>query len=87
MAIFEKLVKRLMSKPKDFTFKELETLLTGFGFIKLKTGNTSGSSVKFINKETSQIISLHKPHPSPVLKRYLINIIIGELKQGGFLND
>ena len=87
MAKLEKQVKRLLSYPKDFTFSELETLLVGFGFALSKSGNTSGSAVRFINRKTGQIIRLHKPHPSPVIKQYLIKLIINELKQGGYIND
>ena len=87
MAKSQKLLKRLLSSPKDFTFGELETLLTGFGFSLSNAGRTSGSAVRFINFRTGGIIRLHKPHPSPVLKQYLVKYVINELKQGGFLND
>ena len=84
MAKSDKLLKRLLNNPKNFTFSELETLLTGLGFNLSKTGNTSGSAVRFINHATGQVIRLHKPHPSPVLKEYLVKYIIHELKQGGY---
>lgn len=87
MAKSEKLLKRLLSNPKDFTFGELETLLNSLGFQLLNVGGTSGSAVRFVNRETGQVIRLHKPHPSPILKQYLIKFVIGELKKGGFLND
>ena len=86
MSKTERLLKRLLDNPKDFTFRELETLLTGFGFQKSKTGETGGSAVRFINYGNGHIIRLHKPHPSPVLKQYLVKFIINELKQGGYLN-
>ena len=86
MAISKKLLERLLSNPKDFTFKELGTLLSGYGFLLSNAGGTSGSAVRFINEKTGQIIRLHKPHPSPVLKQYLVKFIINELKQGGYLN-
>lgn len=83
----EKLLNQLLRNPKDFTFNELETLLNSFGFELSNAGGTSGSAVRFINRETGQIIRLHKPHPSPVLKQYLVKFVINELKQGGYLND
>jgi len=86
MAKSEKLLKRLLSSPKDFTFDELNTLLSGFGFKLSNAGGTSGSAVRFINKKTRQIIRLHKPHPSPVIKQYMIKLIINELTNGGYLN-
>ena len=82
----EKQLKRLLSNPKDFTFGELETLLSGLGFQLSNAGGSSGSAVRFINCETGQIIRLHKPHPSPILKQYLIKFIINEIKQGGYID-
>jgi hypothetical protein len=87
MARSEKLLRRLLGSPADFTFGELEMLLGGLGFRLSNAGGTSGSAVRFINSETDQIIRLHKPHPSPVLKQYLVKFIIDELEQGGYLND
>ena len=87
MARSKKLQTRLLSHPKDFTFAELEKLLAGLDFKLSNAGGTSGSAVRFINYKTGQIIRLHKPHPSPVLKQYIIKFIIDELKQGGYLND
>jgi hypothetical protein len=87
MSRSEKLLNRLLKNPKDFTFEELKTLLTSLGFDLSNAGGTSGSAVRFVNHETGQIIRLHKPHPSPVLKQYLIKFIVSELKRGGYLND
>ena len=87
MSKSEKLLKRLLNNPKDFTFAELETLLASFGFTLSTSGGTSGSAVRFINREKGHIIRLHKPHPSPKLKQYAIKYVVTELKQGGYLND
>lgn len=83
----DKLMLRLLNNPKDFTFDELTTLLKGLGFELSNAGGTSGSAVKFIHPETKHIIRLHKPHPSPILKQYLIKYIISELKMGGYLDE
>ena len=83
----DKLILRLLAHPKDFTFDELITLLQGFGYELSNAGNTSGSAVRFINPATKHVIRLHKPHPSPVLKEYLVKLIISELRQGGYLNE
>ena len=87
MSKSDKLIKRLLSRPSDFTFKELETLLLSLGFKLLTTGSTSGSAVRFVNKITKQVIRLHKPHPQPELKLYLIKFVISELRKGGYLGD
>jgi hypothetical protein len=76
----EKLVKRLLSKPNDFTYNELRSLLSHFGYIETQSGKTSGSRVAFIYKKDKHIIRLHKPHPSNELKKYQIEQLIEELK-------
>ena len=81
----DKLLKRLISKPKDFTYDELKRLLSSYGYEVAKTGKTSGSRVAFINHETRHIIRLHKPHPYPELKQYQIDDVLEELKRQGIL--
>lgn len=85
MSKAEKLLKRFLSKPKDFTFDELARLLQGFGYEEIKMGKTSGSRVAFINYETKHIIRLHKPHPRPELKRYQMDNVEDELKSKGII--
>ena len=75
-----KLLNRFLSKPKDFTYNELKTLLSGFGYAELTKGSTSGSRVSFYNDNIEHIICLHKPHPKNILKSYQIELIIEELK-------
>lgn len=69
----DKLIQRFLSKPKDFTFEELRRLLRSCGYEEVKTGKTSGARVAFINHKTKSIIRLHRPHPTPVLKRYQLD--------------
>ena len=71
----EKLIKRFLSRPKDFTWEELVSLLSGLGFEEVSTGKTGGSRRRFIN-EVGVIIALHKPHPQNRLRRYQIEQII-----------
>lgn len=71
----EKLIKRFLSRPKDFTWEELVSLLSGLGFEEVSTGKTGGSRRRFLN-EAGVIITLHKPHPQNVLRRYQIEQII-----------
>jgi len=79
----EKLLRRFLQKPRDFTYNELLTLLNGFGYHELSVGKTSGSRAAFINEQSSHIIRLHKPHPNNILKNYQIEQIIEELKRKG----
>jgi len=81
----EKLLKRFLSKPRDFTYAELKKLMGSFGYEEAKTGKTSGSRVAFINQQTKHIIRLHKPHPKPELKLYQLNDIEDELRRMGVI--
>lgn len=65
----EKLIARFRSLPSDFHYNELVNMLGYFGFNEVKKGKTSGSRVKFMNKDGVPIM-LHKPHPSGILKLY-----------------
>jgi HicA toxin of bacterial toxin-antitoxin, len=80
----DKLLKRLLGKPTDFTWDELKTLLLGFGFEEADTGKTGGSRRRFVNA-SGVVISLHKPHPREILKRYQIEQVIEILEREGFL--
>lgn len=79
----DKLTDRLLKKPKDFTFDEMESLLSYFGY-KLQQGGT-GSGVKFIENGSNEVINFHKPHPSGVLKRYVLDQVIEKLRKDGLL--
>lgn len=63
----DKLIERLLKKPKDFTFDEMESLLSYFGY-QLKQGGT-GSGVKFVKDGSNEAINFHKPHPRGIFKR------------------
>jgi len=76
----EKLIKRLLLKPKDFSYNELRKILTNLGYEESQSGKTSGSRVAFIDKNSNHIIRLHKPHPNNELKQYQIEQIIEELQ-------
>ena len=72
----EKLIKRIRSLPKDFTFSELVTLLGMLGFNLSDKGRTSGSRVMFRNPETDEKITIHKPHPTSILKSRTLKDIV-----------
>jgi len=75
----EKLMERLQSNPKDFTFDEVRNVLDGLGFKMSNKGKTSGSRVEFVKDKIS--IILHKPHPQKELKEYVIKEIVERLKK------
>jgi predicted RNA binding protein YcfA (HicA-like mRNA interferase family) len=76
MSKAEKLLARLLSQPKDFTYPELKTVLASLGYSEEQG---AGSRVCF--KSETHKIKLHKPHPGNILKQYQINLIIEELKK------
>lgn len=80
----EKLLQRLKSKPKDFTYDELKALLNYLGYFEYNKGKTSGSRVKFFNINGAKI-DLHKPHPGNIIKPYKINEIINILNERGLI--
>lgn len=82
MSKFEKNLHKLTSKPKDFSFAELQRLLQGFGY---EEQQGAGFRVVFVNDRLQHKIKLHKPHHSNILKRYQIDLVIGELKRKDLL--
>ena len=82
MAKIEKLLTRLLSNPGDLTWEELKKILSHFGYSEMKRGKTGGSRRKFVDGKNN-IISLHKPHPTNILKHYQTRDIITHLKEKG----
>lgn len=80
----DKLIKRLKTKPKDFTFDEAEALLKFFDYECSDKGKTNGSSVCF-KSLTHAPIMLHKPHPQKELKSYQIKDLIDKLEEEGLI--
>lgn len=80
----EKLKKRFLELPSDFTFSELETLLSHLGYEKLNKGKTSGSRVLFKYSDGSPIM-VHKPHSGNIVKQYALKQILEELKKKGLI--
>lgn len=81
----EKLIAKLKSNPKDFTFDDAESLLGYFTYKRRNKGKTSGSRVIFTSKEYKTKILLHKPHPRKELLDYQIKQLIEQLEQEGLI--
>ncbi len=79
----EKLLARLLSVPKDFTFDEARALLEACGYVLSNSGKTSGSRVKF--HRGTKIFRLHKPHTRKELLEYQVKAVIEELKEEGII--
>ena len=80
----EKLLKRLCSYPKDFSFEEVETLLGYFAYHRDNKGRTSGSRIVFLSDAHAPVL-LHRPHDGSALRNYQIKQLINQLKQEGLL--
>ena len=80
----EKLLARLQQRPKDFTWEELTSLLKSLGYLQRKTGKTGGSRRRFVHL-TAPTITLHKPHPTRIVKMYVINDILELLRREGMI--
>lgn len=76
----EKLIECFKRQPNDFTFDEMERLLSIFGYEKSNKGKTSGARVTYRNE-----IMLYKPHPGNIIKGYAMRQVLDELKEAGFL--
>lgn len=79
----DKLIARLLKKPKDFTFDEMVSLLAYLGY-SLKQGGT-GSGVKFTRDSSNEVINFHKPHPNGILKKYVLDQVVEKLRKDGLL--
>ena len=72
----DKLILKLMSKPKDLTFTELTKIFNHFGFKIENKGKTSGSRVEFYSDTLDLSFYTHKPHPDSNVKIYVIIDVI-----------
>lgn len=80
----EKLILKLKSKPKDFTFEEAERLLGFFGYERSDKGRTSGSRVMFYCEGRAPIL-LHKPYPRKELLEYQVKQLVEKLTEEGLI--
>jgi predicted RNA binding protein YcfA (HicA-like mRNA interferase family) len=81
MSKIDKLIIRLLSYPKDFTYNELKKVMSSFGYSEVQG---SGSRVCF--SKDSHKIKLHKPHPENKLKTYQLDLIIEALTNRGLIS-
>lgn len=81
MSKAEKLLQRLSTLPKDFTWEELVTVLRHLGYSEL---TNSGSRRKFIDRKNN-MINLHKPHPSNIIKHYALKQVVEHLHEKGLI--
>ena len=81
----DKLIERFQKQPKDFTWEELVRLFGIFGFTVANKGKTSGSRVLFEKGKDAH--SVHKPHPSNIIKGYVMKQVLDFMIEKGFIKD
>lgn len=81
----QKLLQRFRNLPRDFTFDEMVALFSQFGFEQNNKGATSGSRVEFINSKDNKSYIMHKPHPSNIIKGYVMRQVFNYLESNGYL--
>ena len=81
----EKLIAKLKSNPRIFTFDDAESLLGYFTYYRSNKGRTSGSRVMFTSDRYQSKILLHKQHPRKELLEYQVKQLIQQLEQEGLL--
>jgi hypothetical protein len=80
----DKLIARLKRKPRDFSWDELTRLLEMLGYREAAAGKTGGSRRRYIH-DTAPTIALHKPHPNPIVKSYVIEDVVRLLTEEGLI--
>ena len=83
MSTKDKLIERFKHQPKDFTWDELVRLFGAFGFTVDNKGKTSGSRTVFVKGNDE--IEVHKPHPSKIIKGYVMKNVLSFLKNKGLI--
>lgn len=78
----EKALARFKSRPRDFSWAELQTLMGIFGFTEL---SGDGSRRKFFNRATGRVVILHKRHPDDTLLPYQMKAVREFLEQEGVI--
>lgn len=76
MGTKEKLLERFLTLPKDFTYDEVKRLFGLLGYSENNKGSASGSRVEFISLDGKNSYIMHKPHPSNIIKRYVMKQLL-----------
>ena len=84
MSKLDKLVQSFLSKPVNYSWGELKSLLEGFGCSSGSGRKTGVQRVKFLHPQHPPLI-LHKLRSATVLKRYQVDQIAEFLKKEGLL--
>ena len=78
-----KRLQRMLRMPSDFTWDELNAVLTEFGFYE---NTKKGGSYRTFETSSGHKIFLHRPHPGNVLPKYAIRNVLGALREFGYIS-
>ncbi len=81
-----KLIDRFLNMPNDFTYDEIKRLFGIFEYSESNKGGTSGSRVEFVSKDETKSYIMHKPHPSNIIKGYVMKQIREYLHDNGLID-
>ena len=77
MGTKEKLIERFLTLPKNFTYDEVKRLFGLFGYSEGK----KGSRVEFISADNKSSYIMHKPHPSNIIKGYVMKQLLAYIRE------
>ncbi|MEA4923116.1 MAG: type II toxin-antitoxin system HicA family toxin [Eubacteriaceae bacterium] len=83
MAKKDKLLKRFLEIPNDFTYGELKKLLLQLGYEEIAC---RGSRVAFEQMGHSAI-KIHRPHPTNTVKRVYLRQIRDRMEKEGIIDE
>ena len=83
----EDLIEKICRKPepRNFTTRELDSLMKQCGCEKFPGGR--GSGIGFVHMETMRVLQFDQPHPGNEVYRYQIKKVVQFLKDIGELNN
>lgn len=81
MGTKEKLIERFLTLPRNFTYEEVKRLFGIFGYVENTKGSTSGSRVEFISADGKNSYIMHKPHPSNIIKGYVMKQMLSFIRE------
>lgn len=79
------LLQKIQRKPKNFTKRELDTLMKQCGCQKFPGGR--GSSIGYYHTDTGRILQFDGPHPGNELYDYHVRKVVKYLKDIGEIKE
>lgn len=81
-----KLLAKLQSSPRDFTWADAKSIMQVCGF-ELLNARGGGFGRMFRHGVTGQKVRLHEPHPQTTLLPYMVGLLVDALKDAGEIRE